>query len=78
MVSVPSEGKKGVGFCEMTLQRASRGCFVAVSERYPDFYITVSVYRAVDCRSTCVWILNSRSMGARWGKGCLFPLQQYF
>lgn len=39
-------------------------------------YITVSVYRAVDCRSTCVWIVNSRSMGVRWGKGCLFPLQK--
>lgn len=48
--------------------------FVAVFERHPDFYITVSVYRAVDCRSTCVWILNSRSLGARWGEGMFAPL----
>lgn len=48
--------------------------FVAVFERHPDFYITVSVYRAVDCRSTCVWILNSRSLGARWGEGMFAPI----
>lgn len=69
--------KKNVRVCGVAPRRPSSRAVVAFFERYPDFYITVSVYRAVDCRSTCVWILNSRSMGARGGKGGLFPLQKY-
>lgn len=60
--------KEKVCFSEMDPLWFKWCSLVAGFERYGYFYITVSVYRAVDCRSTCVWILNSRSMELDGGR----------